>query len=86
MLHFPKGEKYVSVLKDSDNPQAQAVIAAERARLRAIVHRELADIAMVTEPDEGAALLARQLHATRQQHGLAAGQQVRQARQTPVHM
>ncbi len=70
MLHFPKGEKYVSVLKDSENPQVQAVIAAERARLRAIVHRQLADIAMVTEADEGAALVARQHRAARQEAAL----------------
>jgi hypothetical protein len=77
-MHFPKGEKYVSLLKSSDDPVAQAAIVAERARLRAMVHKQLADIALVTEADEGAGLLARQLHAAQQE--TAFGVEVRQVR------
>lgn len=34
VLHFPKGEKYVSLLKDADDPADQARLESERARLR----------------------------------------------------
>ena len=63
VLHFPKGEKYVSVLRGAEEPAAAAALAAERARLRALVHRQLADAAMLAEPDEGAALAARHARA-----------------------
>ncbi|KAK9806955.1 hypothetical protein WJX72_008651 [[Myrmecia] bisecta] len=56
VLHFPKGEKYVSILKDSNNSVSQALLVSERTRLRALVHSSLADIAMVTEADEGRSL------------------------------
>ena len=67
VLHFPKGEKYVSVLKTVEDPEAQRVIAAERERLRGLVHRQMAEAAMLAEPDEGAALLAQQRRARQQQ-------------------
>ena len=53
VLHFPKGEKYVSILKNAENPEAQEHLEAERSRLRAQVKRNLAEIALVAEPDEG---------------------------------
>jgi hypothetical protein len=64
VVHFPKGEKYVSVLRNAEEPAAQAVLVAERERLRALVHKQQAEIAMMTEADEGAALLARQRRPT----------------------
>ena len=64
VVHFPKGEKYVSILRNAEEPAAQAVLVAERDRLRALVHKQQAEIAMVTEADEGAALLARQRRPT----------------------
>lgn len=60
MLHFPRGKKYVSVLKPAADPEQAAVLAAERTRLRALVHAQLAEAALVGDADEGAALLARQ--------------------------
>ncbi|PSC71107.1 rRNA-processing EFG1 [Micractinium conductrix] len=54
VLHFPKGEKYVAVLRDAEDPAAQAQVAAERARLRALVKRQLAEAALLGEADEGA--------------------------------
>lgn len=53
VLHFPKGEKYVSIIKDATEPAAQAKLVAERARLRAVVARNLADAAMLGDADEG---------------------------------
>ncbi|EIE27289.1 hypothetical protein COCSUDRAFT_45805 [Coccomyxa subellipsoidea C-169] len=66
VVHFPKGEKYVSILRDAEEPAAQAALIAERDRLRALVHKQQAEIAMVTEADEGAALLARQRRPVQQ--------------------
>jgi hypothetical protein len=61
--HFPKGEKYVALLRDAQDPAAQQHVEQERARLRALVAQQLAEQAAVTEADEGAALAS----------GLAAG-------------
>ncbi len=66
MVHFPKGEKYVSILRDAEEPAAQVALIVERDRLRALVHKQQAEIAMVTEADEGAALLARQRRPVQQ--------------------
>ena len=54
-MHFPRGEKYVSLLKDApeDAPEAQAHLAAERQRLRLLVKEQLSETAAVTEADEG---------------------------------
>lgn len=54
--HFPKGEKYVSLLRDAQDPTAQQHLQQQRARLRALVAQQLAEQAAVTEADEGAAL------------------------------
>lgn len=51
--YFPRGERYVSLLRDADDPAGQARLEAERARLRALVRRQVADLAMLTQPDEG---------------------------------
>lgn len=53
VLHFPKGEKYVSLLKEANDPEAQAALDAERSRLRVLVRQRLADEKMLTEVDEG---------------------------------
>jgi hypothetical protein len=55
VLHFPRGEKYVSLLKDApvDAPEAQAHVIAERQRLRLLVKQQLSESATVTEADEG---------------------------------
>ncbi|WPT15310.1 rRNA-processing protein EFG1 [Picochlorum sp. SENEW3] len=53
VLHFPKGEKYVSLLRDADTAEAQAHLESERKRLREIVKQKLRDDAIVNEPDEG---------------------------------
>lgn len=53
VLHFPKGEKYVSLLKDANDEEAQKVLQAERKRLRALVKKQMADEAIVTELNEG---------------------------------
>ena len=37
VMHFPPGERYVSLLKDGATPEAQAHVLAERARLRLLV-------------------------------------------------
>jgi hypothetical protein len=54
--HFPKGEKYVSLLKQAPDPAAQAELDAKRERLRTTVRRNVAEMALVTQADEGAAL------------------------------
>ncbi|KAL3142959.1 hypothetical protein ABBQ38_003244 [Trebouxia sp. C0009 RCD-2024] len=56
VLHFPKGERYVSILKDAAEPEAQAKLDAERIRLKAVIKRQLAESAMLTEADEGLSL------------------------------
>ncbi|CAL8462948.1 g2482 [Coccomyxa elongata] len=66
VVHFPKGEKYVSILRNAEDPAAQAALMAERERLRALIHKQQADAALLTEADEGAALLARQRRPTQQ--------------------
>lgn len=53
MLHFPKGEKYVSLLKDPEDPDAKAHVESERSRLRALVKQQLRDDAIVNELNEG---------------------------------
>lgn len=53
VLHFPKGERYVSILKETAEPQAQANLDAERTRLKAVIKLQLAESAMLTEADEG---------------------------------
>ena len=58
ILHFPRGEKYVSVMKQAESAEAQAVLDAERSRLRAMVSQRLAEAAMLAEPDEGISLPA----------------------------
>jgi len=56
VLHFPKGEKYVSIIKDADDPEAQEHLGKERQRLREIIKKHLAEEALVAEPDEGRGL------------------------------
>ena len=53
VLHFPKGERYVSILKEATEPEAQAKLDAERIRLKALIKHQLAESAMLTEADEG---------------------------------
>ena len=53
MVNFPKGEKYVSLLRNAEDPEAQKVLEAERRRIRAKVQQHMADIAMITQADEG---------------------------------
>ena len=53
VMHFPKGEKYVSLLRNASSEDAQRVLEAERQRIRAKVKQQLADIAMITQADEG---------------------------------
>ena len=60
MLHFPRGEKYVSLLRQAAEPGAAAALDAERARLRLLVRAQLAEAALLGDADEGAALAARQ--------------------------
>ena len=51
--NFPKGEKYVSLLKDAADPEAQIALDAERERLRALVRQRVADEIMLSEVNEG---------------------------------
>ena len=53
VLHFPKGERYVSILKEAAEPEAQTKLDAERTRLKAVIKHQLAENAMLTEADEG---------------------------------
>ena len=53
VVNYPKGEKYVSLLRNTEDPEAQKALEAERKRIRAKVKQQLADIAMITQPDEG---------------------------------
>ncbi|KAK9825690.1 hypothetical protein WJX81_004393 [Elliptochloris bilobata] len=46
VLHFPRGEKYVALLKPAADPAAAAALQAERARLRALVRAQLAEAAL----------------------------------------
>lgn len=80
VVHFPKGEKYVSLLRNAEDSEAQRVLEAERARIRAKVQQQLADEAMITQADEGrpqslqqpaneqAALKAQQVHKVPSHH------------------
>jgi len=56
VLHFPKGEKYVSVLITPEDAAERARVEGERLRLRALVKRQLADTAAAAEGDETLAL------------------------------
>ena len=56
--HFPKTEKFVSLLKQADDPTAQEALDAERARLRALVRKQLAENALLAEANEGQPLAA----------------------------
>lgn len=53
VMHFPKGERYVSILKEAAEPEAQVALLAERARLRKLVKHQLAETAMIADADEG---------------------------------
>ena len=53
VMHFPKGEKYVSLLKEATDAQTQAALDAERNRLRGLVRQRLADEKMLSEVNEG---------------------------------
>lgn len=53
VMHFPKGERYVSIVKDAAEPEAQAALLAERARLRKLIKHQMAETAMIADADEG---------------------------------
>ena len=55
VLHFPKGEKFVSLLKNADTEEGQATLDEERLRLRQLIRQQLADEALVADADEGKA-------------------------------
>ncbi len=57
VIYFPKGEKYVSLLKDAETVEAQAHLQAERQRLRELVKQQIQEQAVVTEADEGRGLM-----------------------------
>jgi hypothetical protein len=59
-MHFPKLEKYVSLLRDAETPEAQEHLVQERQRLRLMVKQQLAEVAAVTEADEGQGRLNQQ--------------------------
>jgi hypothetical protein len=59
VLNFPKGEKYISILKTADDPEAQAHLEAERTRLRRLVQQQMAEAALVGDADEGRSLAAK---------------------------
>ena len=52
-MHFPKGERYVSILKAASDPEAQTLLLAERERLRKLVKHQLSEAALLADPDEG---------------------------------
>lgn len=58
VTHFPKGEKYVSLFKQAETPDAQAKLDADRLRLRQLVSMQLQQAAMIAEADEGQAIAA----------------------------
>lgn len=60
VLHFPRTEKYVSLLKTAPDAAAQEQLEAERARLRGLVKQHLAEVAMLTQGDEGRSTLGGQ--------------------------
>ncbi len=53
VMHFPKGERYVSIVKEAADPAAQAKLESERKRLKAMIKQQLAESAMLAEADEG---------------------------------
>ena len=53
VLHFPKGERYVSILKKAAEPEAQAQLVSERTRLKTLIRHQRAETAMLAEADEG---------------------------------
>ena len=63
VLHFPQGEKYVSIVKRAATAEAQALLDSERSRLRGLIAQQLTEAAMLAEPDEGNALRAAWAHA-----------------------
>ncbi|GAX82616.1 hypothetical protein CEUSTIGMA_g10042.t1 [Chlamydomonas eustigma] len=62
VMHFPKLEKYVSLLRDADTPEAQEHLQQERQRLRLLVKQQLTEVAAVTEADEGLGTRLKQQH------------------------
>ena len=56
VLHFPKGEKYISLFKMADTAEAQTHLDSERIRLRALVKKQRVETALMTEADEGKSL------------------------------
>jgi len=52
-MHFPKGEKFVSLLRNAATPEDQILLDAERARLRGLVRRQVADDMLLSEANEG---------------------------------
>lgn len=56
VLHFPKEEKYVSIIQKLEDPEAAAAVVAQLTRLKAIVHSRLRDAALLADADEGASL------------------------------
>ena len=53
VLNFPRAERYVSILKEAQEPEAQTELDAQRARLKALIRRQLAESAMLADADEG---------------------------------
>lgn len=49
----------MSILKSGESPEAQAELDEKRRRLRALVRKNLAEEAMLAEPDEGRAPASR---------------------------
>ena len=50
---FPRGHKYVSIIKQADTAEGQAQLDAQRNTLRQLVKQRLADAAMLAEGNEG---------------------------------
>lgn len=71
VLHFPKGEKYVSILKQCDDGEDQERLEAERDRLMKLVQKQLAEEALVAEADEGKSLVEKhkKLDNTKKERG-----------------
>ena len=53
VVNFPKGERYVSILKEAADAEAQAKLDAERTRLKAVMRHQLAESALLADADEG---------------------------------
>lgn len=56
VLHFPKEEKYISIIQTPEDPTAAAAVLAQIARLKTIVRSRLRDGALLADADEGASL------------------------------